>query len=155
MASGQVVSIDGLTEQERRFVDAFCSGMNQTQAARAAGYSEPTSGGVRLMKRPAVLAAIERERAALAEQARVKREDVIEGFKEAIDMARTLQDPVAMIAGWREVGRVLGHYEPEKKKVEISINGQVALQQLEALPDAELAKLIEGEVIDVAEEEAE
>lgn len=151
---GKVATVDGLTEQQRKFAESFAAGMNQTQAARAAGYS-PHAKGEELMRNPRVLKAIEAARAQYEELANISRKDVLDGLKEAIDMAKIMSDPLGMIAGWREIGKVCGHYEPTKKKVDISINGHVALTQLEQMPDHELARLIEGEVIEVIEEEGD
>ncbi len=148
----RVITIDGLTDQERSFVEHFGMGMTQGQAAKAAGYAVPAQSATKLMQLPRVVTAIEAMRARNAEISDVSRRDVIDGLKEAIDMGRTLQDPVAMIAGWREVAKVCGHYEPVMKKIEISVNGQIAMGKLEQMPDSELAKLIEAEVIDVVEE---
>ena len=148
-----VATFDGLTDQERKFVENYSLGMTQSQAARAAGYAHPHERAKEMLRKQHILTALEVLRAKNEEIAQVKRADVIEGFKEAVDIGRQLQDPVAMIAGWREIGRICGHYEPTKKTVEISINGQVAINRLEQLPDAELAKLIEGEVIDTVEDE--
>lgn len=145
---GKVVTLDGLTEKERKFVESFAMGMTQSQAAKAAGYGDPYVRSHELMRNPRILAAIDQYRALNAEAISVTRKDVLEGLQEAIDMGRQLQDPVAMIAGWKEIAKVCGLYEPIKKQVDISVNGQVAFNRLAELPDHELTKLIEGEVIE-------
>ena len=38
-----------------------------------------------------------------------------------------------MIAGWREVGKMCGFYEPTKAKIEVSVQGQVLLQRLNGM----------------------
>jgi phage terminase small subunit len=151
---GKVVTADGLTEKERKFVESFAMGMTQSQAAKAAGYGDPYVRSHEMMRNPRILAAIDAYRARNAEAAMISRKDVLDGMTEAIDMARTLQDPVAMIAGWREIAKVCGHYEPTTKRVDISINGQMTINRLAELPDHELAKLIEGEVIEVSEDDS-
>lgn len=149
------VTVDGLTDLERKFVENFAFGMTQSQAARVAGYANPFERAKELLRKPHIIAAIDVLRTQNAERIDVSRKDVLEGMKEAIDMARSLQDPVAMIAGWREIAKVCGHYEPTRKQVDISINGHVALQKLEQLPDADLMKLIEAEVIEVEDDESD
>ena len=58
-----------------------------------------------------------------------------------------------MIAGWREVGKMCGFYEPTRTRVEVSVNGQVMVQRLNAMTDAELLELTQQEVIDVETKE--
>lgn len=130
-------------------------GMTQSQAAKAAGYADPHVRAREMLRKPHIVAAIDVLRSKNEVLAQVTRVDVIDGIKEAIEMGRQLQDPVAVIAGWREIAKICGHYDPVRKTVEISINGQVAINRLEQLPDSELAKLIEAEVIDVTDEEVE
>ena len=52
----------------------------------------------------------------------ITRDDVLEGFKDAIAIARTQSEPMTMIAGWREVGKMLGMYEA---KLKIEITGEL------------------------------
>lgn len=49
-------------------------------------------------------------------------------------MAKIKADPLTMIAGWREVGKMCGFYEPTKAKIEVSVQGQVLIQRLNAAP---------------------
>jgi hypothetical protein len=140
-----VVTIDGLTEQERAFVEAFGLGLNMTQAATRAGYAHPHTRANELMKKPAIQAAIAEQRVRFEELADVSRKDVVEGIRESIDMARLLSDPQTMIVGWRELAKICGYYEPTKHKIEMTVNGSVRLEQLASMSDAELAKIIEGE----------
>ena len=53
----------GLTEKQRRFVEAFTASGNATEAARRAGYRYPQAQGAETLRRPAVAAAIEALRA--------------------------------------------------------------------------------------------
>jgi len=64
---------------------------------------------------------------------------------ESIEMAKIKADPLTMIAGWREVGKMCGFYEPTKAKIEVSVQGQVLIQRLNAMSDEELLKLAEGD----------
>jgi phage terminase small subunit len=45
------------------------------------------------------------------------RETVIRELRAAVEVARTKGDASAMIAGWREIGRMLGFYEPEVRRM--------------------------------------
>jgi phage terminase small subunit len=133
-----------LSEQQRLFVRFHVhEQMNVTAAARAAGYKGNASvAGMSLMKNPAVLKAIERAQEEYRLASQMTRKKVIDGFLEAIDLARMQSEPASMIAGWREVGRVCGLYEPTKTRMEVSVNGSVTLQRLETMTDAELLQLM-------------
>jgi hypothetical protein len=74
------------------------------------------------------------------------RQKVIDGLKEAIDIARTMSDPQTMVAAWREIARICGYYAPEVKKLELSVIGATHISQIQDMTDEELTKLIlEGE----------
>ena len=46
-----------------------------------------------------------------AERLALSREAVIDQLQDAIKLARVKQDPMAMIVGLRELGRMMGYYE--------------------------------------------
>jgi hypothetical protein len=151
-----------LSEQQRLFVRFFVhEKMNQTAAARAAGYKEPGTRATALMKLPQVQKAIADERAEYRIASGMTRQKVIDGMQESIDMARGLSEPMTMIAGWREIGRICGLYEPTKAQLNVSVSGSVMLSRLQTMSDAELLHLateqqdpLEGEFkIDAEEHE--
>ena len=133
-----------LTEQQRLFVRFHVhEQMNMSAAARAAGYKGNVgAAALQLMKVPAVQKAIELAQEEYRMASQMTRKKVIDGFLEAIDMARLQSEPSSMIAGWREIGRVCGLYEPTKTRMEVSVNGSVTLQRLETMSDAELLQLM-------------
>jgi hypothetical protein len=55
-----------------------------------------------------------------------------------------MADPMGMIAGAREAGKMLGLYAPEEKKVDLTINQQRLRSQFEEMSDEELMRVIEG-----------
>ena len=135
-----------LTAQQQLFVKHLVlDKMPQTVALRMAGYAPNPSTGSALMKNPKIQRAIAAEREAYAKASGMTKRKVIDGFSEAIDLARIKGDAIAMIAGWREIGKMCGFYEPTKTKVEVSVQGQVLVQRLNALSDEELLKLAEGD----------
>ena len=140
-----------LTERQRMFVHHLVHDkLTQTAAARAAGFGGPGTAATTLMKNPKVIAAIAAERLEYAQASGMTRKKVIDGFAEAIDMARLLSDPTAMISGWREIGKMCGLYEAQKTEVKVSVNGQVMLHRLNSMSDEELLQLAETqpEVLD-------
>ena len=148
-----------LTLMQRQYVNfRVHENHTATAAARLAGYKNPDQDGWVNERNPKVIKAIADERALYAEASGVKKKEVIDGFLEAIDMARIKADPISMISGWREVGKMCGFYEPTKSKLEISVNGQVVMHKLSQMSDAELLELaktpaLEGvyEVVEGAE----
>lgn len=140
---GHEVKYSRLNERQQAYVTNYVvKGMPKMEAARAAGYSAKHKHTVRDMeKNPRVQEAIAKEQELFARAKGVTREHVIEGMLEAIDMARMKADPLSMIAGWREIGKVCGHYEPVKHKIEVSVEGQVMMQQITAMSDKDLLEL--------------
>lgn len=135
-----------LTEMQRMFVQHLVHDkLNQTAAARQAGFNQPGTSAHALMKNPKVLAAIAEERLEYAKASGMTKQKVIEGFSEAIDLARIKADPIAMIAGWREIGKMCGFYEATKTKIEVSVQGQVLIQRLNTMSDEELLALADGD----------
>ncbi len=128
--------------------------MIQTHAARAAGYAFPEAEACRQLKNPLVIELITKEQAKFEKSADMTRQKVIDGLKDAIDIARLQSDAQAMVGGWREIARICGYYAPEQKQLNITVSGAVKLSQIEDMSDEELAKLIiEGESTRLVDED--
>lgn len=97
----------------------------------------------RMLEMPNVKAALAIEREAYVAQSNMTKKKVMDGLIESIEMAKLMSEPMTMISGWREVGKLCGFYEPTRHKVDISVNGAVVLEQMNALSDEELLKMIE------------
>lgn len=82
--------------------------------------------------------------------ANMSRKKVMDGMLEAIDLARILEKPTAMISGWKEVGRMCGFYEPDRKEITLNVQGAQLEKELKSLPREELYRLMEqhGESLD-------
>lgn len=136
-----------LTEMQQLFVKYYVeSQMTQTAAARAAGFNHAKDIAPQLMKNAKVAHHIQLAQAAYARASRMSRKKVVDGFLEAIEMAKLKGEPLTMVAGWREVGKICGLYEATKTKVEISVDGKVLIERMSALSDEELLKIAQGEV---------
>lgn len=136
---------DALSEQERAYCDARLHGAVPVQAARMAGISvdrvtelENSPVAVEYMRSAHRIAHYDKQ---------LTRNDVLNGLMDATHMAANATE---LVAAWREIGKVIGAYEPERK--EISITDR---RQIQELSDDDLAQLaaIEGEyqVIDFEE----
>ena len=150
-----------LTTKMKDFVKYWAQGESILSAAVRAGYTDGGTYAYRLAKDPAILKIYHAEKEAYAQAVGMTRQRVMEGLLEAVEMAKIQADPTAMIAGWREVGKMCGYYEPVKKQIDVNITGNVVMERLNRLSDADLLKLIEdqttsaleGEFIEVAEDD--
>lgn len=140
-----------LTDKQKLFVKKWAAGDSIAGAAFGAGYSDGGQMGYRMARDPAIVALYNAEKVAYEKAVGMSRERVMNGLEEAIDMARTLADPQAMIAGWREVGKMCGYYAPVQVKVDVNINDNSAYARLSRMSDAELLALAEKDklVLDV------
>ena len=135
-----------ITERGEAFVEAKMRGMTDAAAAKTAGFAglAPNSDAIRHQ-----LAAARRW---LTSTTQITRLDVIEGVIDGIEMARMQGDSGNVIKGWTEVAKILGHYAPEVKKIQLSLDQGRVRSKMEALSDEELLTLIEGESTHVDEE---
>lgn len=87
----------------------------------------------------------------------MSRKTVMRGMLEAIDMAKDQRQPGGMISGWKEIGRMCGFYEPEKREILLSVNSQQLIAEMKNLPREKLLELAseqdaldgEFEVVDI------
>lgn len=134
------------------YAHAIVCGASKKDAAAAAGYHPSSMNNVQRQEEVQLL--VNEARSNLREISTIKKLDVLDIMIEAIDMARTLADPAQMINGAREVGRMMGFYEPETIKIEHTLNSNVMASKFKQMTDEELfaiaagkAKQVEGEVI--------
>jgi len=140
-----------LTEMQREFVKNLAAGETAKNAYLRAGYklSDAASMGARsyiyrMLEMPNIKRALAIEQEAYAKQSNMTKKKVMDGLLEGIEMAKLMSEPMTMISGWREVGKLCGFYEPTRHKVDISVNGTLVLEQMNSLSDEELLKLIEN-----------
>jgi len=129
-----------LSGKQARFVQEYALDHNGSAAAVRAGYA-PRSARVtasQFLTKPNVRGAVQVLERQTVERLQVSRDRVLDGLQTAIAMARMKADPHAMIAGWREIGRVCGYYAPERKKLDLSMSAQRTVGYLETLSDADL-----------------
>lgn len=132
-----------LNTRESAFVASFLASGNATSSAIAANFSPKGASvaGNRMLRNARVQEVLQARQAADAARLSLKREDVLAGLLEAVNQAREQKNPLAMISGLREVGKMLGFYAVETKRVELSI-GQGAMSRLERMTDGELLQIM-------------
>jgi phage terminase small subunit len=125
-------------------VDEFLVDGNATAAAVRAGYSERSARSIahENMTKPALQAVLAERRGEVASRLQVTREGVIQGLLEAVHLAKEQANPAGMVAGLKEIGKMLGYYAPEAKRVELSGDSRGLMSQLEGLSDQELESIL-------------
>ena len=137
-----------LTAKQQRFVDEYSVDRNASRAARAAGYS-PTSAKVtacRLLTKANVLAAVTEREISARQTLNVTREGVLVALQEAVELSKAQHNPMAMIAGWREIAKICGYYAPERHQVALSADAAGEWARIEAMSDEELLQIMAVEL---------
>lgn len=131
-----------LTDKQKLFVKYWAEGESITSASVRAGYNDGAAIAYRMVKMPNILALKAKYEAEWQETRQITREKVMDGMLEAIEMAKLMAEPSSMIAGWREIGKICGFYAPVEHKVKVDVTGNIVLDKLNSMSDAELLKVI-------------
>lgn len=131
-----------LTEAQAEYVDAV---LTNTPVSAA------TTNTAQMSRSATVQAEIARAREEISDATSLKRLDVIEGILDGIGVARMMSDGGNVIRGWTEIGKILGHYAPEVKTLNLNINQQRLRTKFESLSDEDLMAIIEGEAKEIPE----
>ena len=134
-----------LTAKQTRFIDEYLVDANGTQAAIRAGYGAAGArvAAHRLLTNVAIFSAIEARQKADATRLWIDRENVLAGLLGAVEMAREQKNPAGMIAGLREIGKLMGFYAPTTAKVDVGLRATTERDRLEAMTDTALFSLID------------
>ena len=132
-----------LTDKQKLFVQHWAKGDSITSASYRAGYSN-TKVAYQLVKMPNILKLKAEHEAKWEATGAMTRQKVMDGMLEAIEMARMMAEPSSMIAGWREIGKICGYYATVEHRVKVDVTGNVIVDRMNSLSDAELLKIIQG-----------
>lgn len=130
-----------LTDMQKLFVQHWAKGDSITSATLRAGYADD-GVGYRLVRQPNILAykaTFERKYEAAAQMTRQK---VMDMLLEGYEMAKLMSEPTAMIAAAREVGKMCGYYAPVEVKMKVDHAGNVILNNLSTMSDAQLLEVM-------------
>lgn len=134
-----------LTDTEQMFLYQLeVIGLPVARAAEISGLSSPYVQ----LKKPHMLAAREQLRVAMRGRTDFSREDVVAGIKEAIDQAAVLDDPMARIAGWREIAKLLGYDKTPSITININGNAQQVQRQIQGMTTEQLMEMTGENVLD-------
>jgi hypothetical protein len=144
-----------LTEKAKLFVKYWAQGESIPSASARAGYGDAATYAYRLVHMPNVQALYREEKRLYEEASQMTRKKVMDGLLEGIEMAKLMAEPASVINGWKTVGQMCGYFEPVKKKLEITVKGQIAMQKMELLSDEDLIKMLTNDLDEEAQDELE
>lgn len=126
---------------QRLYAEARMNGLSPLESAKAAGFKHPEIKWHSYEKHPRIAPLILMMNERVIEKYDLSRDDVIAGFMDAVNAAANSSE---LTAAWREIGKMLGHYSPEKLDIRHQHSVEnMTLNKLESLPEAELLKLAE------------
>lgn len=132
-----------LTEKQRLFVKYWAQGETITSASARAGYNDGATYAYRMVKMPNVLKLYNAEKALYEQASQMTRKKVMDGLLEGIEMCRLTSDGPGVITGWKTVGQMCGYFEPVKRRLDINVTGQLQVQNMSRMSDAELLRVIQ------------
>lgn len=112
-AARKLAEEDGLTERQRRFVEAYVASGNVSKAAIEAGYSARTAGaaGCRLLKTVKVAEAIAEKQRKIAEKLEITHEMIWEGLLKEATREGDGANHSARVSAWGQLGKFKGMAE--------------------------------------------
>lgn len=130
-----------LTEKQKQFVKAWAEGDTIPNACLRAGYADDGLG-YRLARMPNILALKATYEAKYEEVAQMSRKKVMDMHMEAFEMSKLMSEPSSMVAAAREIGKMCGYYAPVEHRVKVDVSGNVILDRMNSMTDAELLQVI-------------
>jgi len=129
-----------LTEAKELYCQSIAQGMKPNLAATAAGLEKPPQPNPELKNRIAQL------KEDLATNLGINKAYILQGFKDAVEIAELGEqpDPMQMIAGYREMGKMLGYYEPIRHEITVTTGAVGHLSNEKLLEIADMSDVIDG-----------
>lgn len=134
--------LDTLSAPQKLYVQARSLGSLPVVAARIAGYKKPDTAAAELENDQKIRYALQMTARAKARERQITREVVLDWMVDAMRNAATSTE---QLAAAREIGKMLGFYEPAKVQINATI--EVRKQELMAKSDEELLA-IAGDTLD-------
>lgn len=135
--------MDNLNPQERAYVEARLLGMTPYQSADRAGFAMPEQAWPVQERKPKIRAMLDMGFAEAKERFQVSRDEVVEGIREGIEIAKLTDDAGNVIRGWSEIARICGLVAPQQTQVKVDVTTQTLLpSQYQELSDADLLRLV-------------
>lgn len=137
-------------QMQKAYVESRAKGMDKVQSALLAGYA-PGPEGVKVESSLTVQEQLKKIRAETAANTGITKEEVVQMLMDAAAMAKLMADSQGLVAAARELGKMLGFYAPEIKRVTHGLDKNSLRAVLDEMTDEDLIRLanaraIEGEV---------
>lgn len=127
------------TEKQQSFLHYLAEGLSQEEAAKKAWGAGSYAREKRYMENESLALVTQTVQKALQTDSKISRQDVLDGFTEAIEIARINDDSGNMIKGYVEIMKMLGYNQPEKKIHEHVHRAERDVQELSTEELLELA----------------
>ena len=131
-----------LNDKQKLFVKFWAEGETIPTASVKAGYNDAATYAYRMVNMPNVLKLYHQIKAKYEEAGQMTRQKVMDMLIESYDMAKLMAEPSTMVAAAREVGKMCGYYAPVEHKMKVDVTGNIVVDRLNSMSDAELLKLI-------------
>lgn len=125
-----------LSTQQQLYLQHRLNGIAPKAAALAAGYRNPKAMVFSLERNPKIKAALVEANERRLVQEEIDKSKVIQGFLSAVDAATSATE---LVQAWRELGKLIGAYEPQKVEVNVTLE-DLTEKQLRSMSDQELAR---------------
>jgi len=120
-----------LTPKQRIYVESRIAGMTVGQSAAAAGFKNHSN----LESNPRIAQILLHANKQALTRLTLNREDVLSGFMDAVNAAASSTE---LVMAWREIGKVIGAYEPE---VKIQVSVDLTAERIASMGDDALLRL--------------
>ena len=129
-----------LTPKQQLYLENRIQGLSVKAAAGAAGYMADSSRVYKdLENHPRIKYLLHEATKQAFQKITVTRSDVIAGFMDAVNAA---QSSTELVMAWRELGKIIGAYEPEVKIIK---HVDITAEKIRNMKDADLLEMAEME----------
>ena len=134
---------ENVLKRKEEFAELVGQGLSPTQAGKRIGVT--SESGVRKYNNdPFIKNILKRVHNENIRALQMTREKVQAIVMEAVDMGRTLADPLAMIRGAQEINKMCGYYAAEEKKIILTTEQRRVITQFDDMSDEDIAKMVES-----------
>ena len=138
-------SNNSISSKQKRFVIEYCKDWNATAAAKRAGYPAASAhnAGHRLLRRPAVRAAIRERQDRVAQAALLDEVEIVRGLLREARYQGEGSSHAARVSAWKELAKIRGlEVSRVEHTVDVRLDGRLAqARQRAQLIEAQAAAL--------------
>ena len=140
MPATQIASHPSARARRLKAIEAVTvMGMTRKEASEYSGLAPGTIS--QLLAKPEIKEYIGKIQKQEEKKFKITREQVLEGFMEAIQDAKLLSEPATQIRGWEQIAKMEGFYAPERREVDLPEDTKEMIRSLQDLDTDTLAKI--------------